>query len=56
MKMENLTKDEEHAEGDCVWCQLAKYTDEGDFEKCLSEDNDGGRPLLECQLQQPKYT
>lgn len=51
----DYTEDEKWALGDCSWCKLAKYTDDGEFEKCQSEDNPSGRPLLECRYQQPDY-
>ncbi len=50
-----LTKDEEYAVRDCVWCKLAKFDEDGNFTECLSKDNPTKRPLLECQLQQPDY-
>ena len=50
-----LTEDEKWAVRDCAWCKLSTFDDDGNFVKCQSEDNDTGRPLLECQFQRPDY-
>lgn len=55
MEYTEYTEDEEIALNDCQWCKLAQYNDDGEFVRCTSEDNVSGRPLLECQSQQPDY-